>query len=207
MNTESQISLAPRDRIMVRDYVLDVEIGAFQAERGTTQRVRFNVEVEVAGADGAATDDVDGILSYDTIVDAIGQALVHVQASLLGNAGVFLDDDRGAARDAGELAVHQGVLCLTMVAGHEDVSIALGGRGHRDGPFDNVQVDAIAVIAQRDVVGDFHIDDALWEICEPELGEIVDRVETFHQRRTDHRGQWAWVRCVHIRRRVRRVSK
>ena len=101
MNTESQISLAPRDRIMVRDYVLDVEIGAFQAERGTTQRVRFNVEVEVAGADGAATDDVDGILSYDTIVDAIGQALSEERLNLLETlaeriAALLLPEPRAA---------------------------------------------------------------------------------------------------------------
>lgn len=80
---KTQVTAPPRDRIMVRDYVRAVDIGAFQAERGTTQRVRFNVEVEVAGADGAATDDVDGILSYDTIVDAIGQALSEERLNLL----------------------------------------------------------------------------------------------------------------------------
>lgn len=31
-----------RDRISLRDYVLEVEIGAFQAERGTRQRVRLD---------------------------------------------------------------------------------------------------------------------------------------------------------------------
>jgi dihydroneopterin aldolase len=60
-----------------------VDIGAFQSERGTTQRVRFNVEVEVSDTAGAATDDVDGILSYDTIVDAIGQALSDERLNLL----------------------------------------------------------------------------------------------------------------------------
>jgi dihydroneopterin aldolase len=38
---------SPRDRISLRDHVVEAEIGAFQAERGTTQRLRFNVVVEV----------------------------------------------------------------------------------------------------------------------------------------------------------------
>ncbi len=74
---------SPRDRISVRDYVLDVDIGAFQTERGVTQRVRFNVVVEVGQVDGAATDDVDGILSYDLITEAIDGALSEERLDLL----------------------------------------------------------------------------------------------------------------------------
>ena len=37
----------PYDRISVRDHIIEVEIGAFQTERGNTQRIRFNVVVEV----------------------------------------------------------------------------------------------------------------------------------------------------------------
>ena len=33
----------PLDRISVRDYVRQVEIGAFRTERGVTQRIRLNV--------------------------------------------------------------------------------------------------------------------------------------------------------------------
>ena len=40
-------SADPRDRISLRDHVVEVEIGAFQQERGNRQRVRFNVVVEV----------------------------------------------------------------------------------------------------------------------------------------------------------------
>ena len=35
------------DRISLRDHIVEVEIGAFEAERGTTQRICFNVVVEV----------------------------------------------------------------------------------------------------------------------------------------------------------------
>ncbi|MBM7068193.1 dihydroneopterin aldolase [Actibacterium sp. 188UL27-1] len=72
-----------RDRISVRDYVLEVEIGAFQAERGTTQRIRLNVEVEVARSDEPVLDDVDRILSYDTITQAIDAALAAERLNLL----------------------------------------------------------------------------------------------------------------------------
>lgn len=71
------------DRISVRDHVVDVEIGAFQAERGATQRVRFNVVVEVAPQADAVDDDVDRILSYDRITEAIEEALAEERLNLL----------------------------------------------------------------------------------------------------------------------------
>ena len=51
---EATAGADPRDRISLRDHVVEVEIGAFQAERGVTQRVRFNVVVEVRPDPGAA---------------------------------------------------------------------------------------------------------------------------------------------------------
>ncbi len=73
----------PLDRISVRDYVRDVEIGAFQSERGVTQRLRFNVVLEVARHNGAAKDDVDQIISYDTITEAIDAELTTERLNLL----------------------------------------------------------------------------------------------------------------------------
>jgi dihydroneopterin aldolase len=73
----------PFDRISVRDYTVSVEIGAFQHERGVEQRVRFNVVVEVNPPQGALEDDVDRILSYDTVTDAIDAALEHERLNLL----------------------------------------------------------------------------------------------------------------------------
>ena len=40
-------SADPRDRISLRDHIVEADIGAFQQERGRTQRLRFNVVVEV----------------------------------------------------------------------------------------------------------------------------------------------------------------
>lgn len=74
---------APFDRISLRDHIVTVEIGAFQAERGTTQRVRFNVVVEVAPLTGPIDDDVDRILSYDRVTEAIGTALAAARLNLL----------------------------------------------------------------------------------------------------------------------------
>lgn len=73
----------PRDRISLRDYVVEVEIGAFQLERGTLQRVRFNVVVEVAPQTGDIDDDVDRILSYDRLTEAIGTELHAERINLL----------------------------------------------------------------------------------------------------------------------------
>lgn len=74
---------AARDRISLRDYVREVEIGAFQEERGRTQRLRFNVVVEVGRAAAPIADDVDRILSYDAISEAIDAALGEERLSLL----------------------------------------------------------------------------------------------------------------------------
>ncbi len=73
----------PADRISLREHVVDVEIGAFQAERGTTQRVCFNVVVEVRPPQKPLHDDVDRILSYDTITESIAQSLAEERLNLL----------------------------------------------------------------------------------------------------------------------------
>lgn len=76
-------STTPCDRISLRDYVVEVEIGAFQQERGTLQRVRFNVVVEVLPLSGPIDDDVDRILSYDKVTEAIGIELDAERINLL----------------------------------------------------------------------------------------------------------------------------
>lgn len=73
----------PRDRISLRDHIVEVEIGAFQAERGTTQRIRFNVVVEVVPFKGPLDDDVDRILSYDRVTEAIAHELEAERLNLL----------------------------------------------------------------------------------------------------------------------------
>jgi 7,8-dihydroneopterin aldolase/epimerase/oxygenase len=72
----------PVDRISLRDHVVEADIGAFQQERGHKQRVRFNVVVEVAPT-GPVHDDVDRILSYDRITEAIAAELAAERLNLL----------------------------------------------------------------------------------------------------------------------------
>ncbi len=73
----------PLDRISLRDHIVEVEIGAFQAERGVTQRICFNVVVEVQPLTGPIDDDVDRILSYDRVTEAIATALADERINLL----------------------------------------------------------------------------------------------------------------------------
>ena len=75
-------SLTAHDRISLRDHTVEVEIGAFQQERGTTQRVCFNIVVEVRPAH-LVGDDVDRILSYDKVTEAIAFELTVERFNLL----------------------------------------------------------------------------------------------------------------------------
>lgn len=74
---------ALRDRISLRDYITEVEIGAFQQERGHLQRIKFNVVVEVEPLTGPIDDDVDRILSYDRVTEAIDAELGAERLNLL----------------------------------------------------------------------------------------------------------------------------
>jgi len=80
---EATASADPRDRISLRDYEVEAEIGAFQTERGLTQRLMFNVVVEVRAHAGPMDDDVDKIMSYDRITEAITDELASGRLNLL----------------------------------------------------------------------------------------------------------------------------
>jgi dihydroneopterin aldolase len=75
------------DRISLRDHITEVEIGAFQVERGTTQRLQFDVVVEVGAAAAPLDDDVDRILSYDTLAEAIAHELAADRLNLRETLG------------------------------------------------------------------------------------------------------------------------
>ncbi len=73
----------PRDRISLRDHIVSADIGAFQQERGRTQRLRFNVAVELRPHPAPVDDDVDRILSYDRLTEAIAAELGAQRLNLL----------------------------------------------------------------------------------------------------------------------------
>ena len=64
----------PTDKVFVRDLVLAMHIGAYGFERGQAQKVRFNVEADVARI-APTGDDMRDVFSYDVIRDAIGMIL------------------------------------------------------------------------------------------------------------------------------------
>ena len=71
------------DRIHLRDHVVAADIGAFQSERGQTQRLRFSLEVALARPVSGAGDEVDAILSYDVLVAAVADGLADLRYDLL----------------------------------------------------------------------------------------------------------------------------
>lgn len=81
--SEATADAGPLDRISLRDHIVDVEIGAFQTERGVTQRICFNIVVEVQPLTAPIDDDVDRILSYDKVTEAIAFELSDERLNLL----------------------------------------------------------------------------------------------------------------------------
>lgn len=58
-------------RILVRDLVLNCEIGAFRHERGARQRVRINLDLGAREEPQPIADDLSNVVCYDEIVSAI----------------------------------------------------------------------------------------------------------------------------------------
>ena len=130
------------DRIHLRDHVVTTEIGAFQSERGRTQRLRFALSVDLRDPVDGAQDHVDRILSYDVLVQAIDTALADQRYNLVETlaeriAAEVLADPRAArievtvekldrghgalgitlSREAGRMAVTPAHLPVRMVVG------------------------------------------------------------------------------------------
>ena len=71
------------DHILVRDYVRKIDIGAFQSEYGVKQRVSFNVILEVNTNNQPMHDNVDLVLSYDSIIEIIEDEISQKRVALL----------------------------------------------------------------------------------------------------------------------------
>ncbi len=71
------------DHILVRDYVREIDIGAFQSEYGVKQRVSFNVILEVSTDNQLMHDNVDLVLSYDKIIEIIEYEINQERVALL----------------------------------------------------------------------------------------------------------------------------
>ncbi|HET7409038.1 MAG TPA: dihydroneopterin aldolase [Paracoccaceae bacterium] len=61
----------PPDRIFLSNYVREMEIGAYPGERGSTQRLRFDITLEVARGGMPVGDDYTRVINYEDLVEAI----------------------------------------------------------------------------------------------------------------------------------------
>jgi dihydroneopterin aldolase len=90
------------DKIGVRGLVREIEIGAFEEEKGRTQRVRFTVEVSIFPSPRPQNDDLHEAVSYDYVVDAItkvtSQGHIHLLETLAERIAEECLADRRAAK-------------------------------------------------------------------------------------------------------------
>lgn len=70
------------DRILVRDFVLPIRIGAYKHEREKPQNVRFNVDVGIIRSPHVAQDMRD-VFSYDVILDGIRMVAAQEHIALI----------------------------------------------------------------------------------------------------------------------------
>lgn len=73
----------PADRIFLSNYIREMEIGAYAEEHGVTQRVRFDVVLEVTRNTAYIDDRAERVVSYDDLVDAIETLIAGPRMNLL----------------------------------------------------------------------------------------------------------------------------
>ena len=61
----------PDNALCIRDMIVEMEIGAYDDERGKTQKVRVNVIAEPSIWPDASHDNLNETVSYDTIVQHV----------------------------------------------------------------------------------------------------------------------------------------
>jgi len=71
------------DRIFLRGYIREIEIGAYSEEVGVTQRVRFDVVLEVTRNTAHIDDQVGRVINYDDLIEAIESLIVGPRICLL----------------------------------------------------------------------------------------------------------------------------
>ncbi|MBY6200798.1 dihydroneopterin aldolase [Maritalea mobilis] len=156
---------APCDRISMTEHLREVEIGAFQAERGVTQTIRFDVVVEVSSRAESAADDVDRILSYDTIVEAIDAALAAERVNLLETL---------AARIADGILAHPLAARVFVRIGKLDRGpYTLGVEIVREAPEGRRPLRLLAETAPQPLV--VYLSNEA--VARPDLSELLDRFE------------------------------
>jgi len=110
------------DRVLVRDLVLELSIGAYRHERGRPQRVRFNVVAEVPPPalrePSRSDDDIGNVFSYDVILDTIRALAENRHFNLVETL---------AEEIAARLLEHGPVAAVTVRVEKLDVAAAIVG--------------------------------------------------------------------------------
>lgn len=185
---------APCDRISLRDYTVEVEIGAFQLERGTLQRVKFNVVVEVTPLTGPIDDDVDRILSYDRVTEAITIELDAERINLLETLAARVAERILLEPQAERVFVRvekldRGPFTLGVEIVRSRDGLTDGGQSHQEAPHPRVVFlsnDAIASDQLAGWIDDFATADAPLIICNGAADEPAPQTgHAMTQRRID----------------------
>ncbi len=150
MPQDSSTAMDPLDRICVRDFTLEVDIGAFQSERGALQRIRFNVALEVAHSTAADFDDVDQVLSYDTITDAIHTQLAAERLNLLETLAERIAEALLLYPRA--MRVHVGIEKLDRIPGTLGIEITRSKQDAQSAVVDEQNKDAMIVFMPNHVL-------------------------------------------------------
>ncbi len=87
------------DKIFVRDYVIDCNIGVYAEEKGVTQKVRLTVDAFLAPGVRSTVDEMVDVPSYTDIIDAIalitGRGHINLVETLAEDlAAMLLKDAR-----------------------------------------------------------------------------------------------------------------
>ena len=101
MSERKTAAMSP-DRIFVRDYVIDANIGVYAEEKGVTQKVRLTVDASLAPHVRSHDDLMSEVPSYTDILDAIaditGRGHINLFETLAErNAAHCLEDQRIAS--------------------------------------------------------------------------------------------------------------
>jgi len=71
------------DRIFLRGYTREIEIGVYTEEVGVTQRVRFDIVLEVTRNTAHIDDRVGRVINYDDLIEAIEGLISGPRMNLL----------------------------------------------------------------------------------------------------------------------------
>tara|TARA_Y100000588_G_scaffold388291_1_gene488152 strand:- start:817 stop:1230 length:414 start_codon:yes stop_codon:yes gene_type:complete len=69
--------------LQLRNYIVDFEIGVLEKEQGVKQRIRFDVDIFIAGASKPSEDEIDQVLDYDFIRSSISNKVTKERINLL----------------------------------------------------------------------------------------------------------------------------